>query len=54
MCLLFVFFLLYAGIYKRKKVEKVLFVPAASEKQYMQHGHGNHFGFDKISFIMNQ
>lgn len=40
--LLFAFFL-FARICKRKKVKKVLFFPAASEQQYMQHGqaHGS-------------
>ena len=51
--LLFAFFL-FARICKRKKVKKVLFFPAASEQQYMQHGQGNHFGFDEISLIMSQ
>uniref|UniRef100_F6H7G0 non-specific serine/threonine protein kinase n=1 Tax=Vitis vinifera TaxID=29760 RepID=F6H7G0_VITVI len=40
--LLFAFFL-FARICKRKKVKKVLFFPAASEQQYMQHrqAHGS-------------
>lgn len=46
-------FVLYAGIYKRKKVRQASLLPAASEDQQMQPGQGNPFGFVWMNYIQS-